>query len=261
MAARRKRAAPKRAPRTEPDSDMVRGEMRVMPINFVQPNPWNPNEMDDATYEALKHGLKTDGWLASHALLVWGEDDQGDTQNYIIDGEHRWKAANELGIEKGPMVILDGITEAEAKELTLKLLRKRGQAKPEPLGALLQELVPQIGADLVSLELGFTSAELDSFTLDSSTFDGLKRMDLSEAAAALGDPPEEATDTGSKPVRKKKNPNWFYIEFYEDDDTFQRLQEILEPYMRTEHEIEGAAFAEMVDLYAKKARSNKAGSS
>lgn len=126
----------------------------------LQPNPWNPNEMDSFTFESLKHGFEVDGWLASMALLVWGKDDQGVRRNLIIDGEQRWSAGTQLGLKKGPCVFLDGLTEAQAKALTIKLDQKRGKFNRLKLSSLVAELVQGTDATALGLDLGIAPAAL-----------------------------------------------------------------------------------------------------
>lgn len=138
----------------------IRGEVTTRPLGTVKPNPWNPNRMTDAEMRSLEHGFKEDGWLASMALTIWGVDDQGVTQNLVIDGEHRWHAAQKLGIKEGPMVFLDGLTRAQAQALTVKLDKKRGKFSETALADLLKEIVPTMDRDLAGLALGFSDSEL-----------------------------------------------------------------------------------------------------
>ncbi len=126
----------------------------------LKPNPWNPNEMDSFTFESLKHGFETDGWLASMALLVWGKDDQGKRQDLIIDGEQRWSAATQLGLKKGPTVFLDGLTETQAKALTIKLDQKRGKFNKLKLSNLVAELVKTSDPSALGMDLGIAPAAL-----------------------------------------------------------------------------------------------------
>ncbi len=130
----------------------VRGEVVMRKLNSVTNNPWNPNTMSDEMKASLLHGLRKDGWLASQSLLIWGTDDKGKQQNLIIDGEHRWKAAVEDGLKRGPMVFLDGISSSEAKALTIKMNQKRGEWDVDLLAGVVKELELE-GEDLV-LELG-----------------------------------------------------------------------------------------------------------
>jgi hypothetical protein len=137
----------------------VVGEVVMRPLKSVKPNGYNPNVMTPAQAESLKHGLLEDGWLASQALLVWGTDETGAKRDLIVDGEHRWAAATELGLKSGPMVFLNGLTEAEAKKLTVKMNQKRGQWDPTKLEDLLRGL-DQGGEALSAIDLGFGEEEL-----------------------------------------------------------------------------------------------------
>jgi ParB-like chromosome segregation protein Spo0J len=137
----------------------VVGEVVMRPLKNVKKNPWNPNVMTPAQAESLKHGLLEDGWLASQALLVWGTDETGAKRDMVIDGEHRHTAATELGLKSGPMVFLNGLTEAEAKKLTVKMNQKRGQWDPTKLEDLLRGL-DQGGEALSAIDLGFGEEEL-----------------------------------------------------------------------------------------------------
>lgn len=143
---------------TETKARLV-GEVVVRDLKKVRANPWNPNHMTPEQMESLKHGFLADGWLVSQALLVWGTDEKGAKQDIIIDGEHRWIGAKAVGLTKGPMVFLNGITEAEAKKLTIKLNQKRGAWDPTKLEDLLRGL-EQSGEALEAMDLGFGEEEL-----------------------------------------------------------------------------------------------------
>lgn len=127
----------------------------------VQPNGWNPNVVPPHVQKSIEHGFRKDGWLASHALLVWGRDEKGAERNLIIDGEHRWKAGTAVGMAEGPMVFLEGLTEAQAKALTIKMDQKRGRFDEDKLGDLLRSIQGD-AADLekFALDLGFEEEPL-----------------------------------------------------------------------------------------------------
>jgi len=138
----------------------VVGKVVQLKLALVQPNPWNPNRFTPQLYASLKHGLSHDGWLAAQAMLVWGKDAKGVTRNLIIDGEHRWRAATELGMVSGPAVVLDGLTELQAKQFTIKLDAKRGAFEREPLSAVLRQIQFDLGVADLGLELGFSNEDL-----------------------------------------------------------------------------------------------------
>jgi len=159
LEARRRMAAKKKA---ADESPRVVGTVVSTPLAKVKPNTWNPNTMDTFTRDSLKQGLKTDGWLSSQALLVWGKDEKGKQRNVIIDGEHRFLVAQELGFVDGPMVFLNGLAEAQAKALTIKMNQKRGKWDEDLLSALVRELEEsgQVDAANMSLELGIQQEAL-----------------------------------------------------------------------------------------------------
>lgn len=127
----------------------------------MRPNGWNPNEMTERESASLRVGLQQEGWLVSHALLVWGKDERGAVRNLIIDGEHRWTEARALGFTDGPMVFHDGMTEAQARELTAKLTLRRGRANDASLAELLRGLPEDM--------LNATSLGLDDLRLRELT--------------------------------------------------------------------------------------------
>jgi hypothetical protein len=115
----------------------------LAPLESVQPNTWNPNRMTEFQIESTRAGLLTDGWLAAYALLVWGTDEKGVERNIIIDGEHRWRIARDLGFVEGPMVFLTGVTAKRAKEMTIEFDAKRGRFDE----IALRDLITEIGVD------------------------------------------------------------------------------------------------------------------
>lgn len=149
--AAKKAAAAKAADR----SVRVTGEVVLNLLETVQPNGWNPNRMTELQIASTREGLLQHGWLAAFALLVWGTDERGKRRDLIIDGEHRWRIATELGFTEGPMVFLDGLTEKQAKELTIELDNKRGAFDR----VALRELIGDIGvSDGLAFRLGFDDA-------------------------------------------------------------------------------------------------------
>lgn len=150
---------------TPAPTPQIRGDVVHIPLGSVRPNPWNPNRVPPHKMRSIVHGMKTDGWLASQALLIWATDDKGERKDIIIDGEHRWRAACELGMAEGPAVFLDNISEAQAKALTIKMNQKRGDFDAESLGKLLRDIEFQVGewADDLSLELAFKPEDLSRY--------------------------------------------------------------------------------------------------
>ncbi|MFA4974639.1 MAG: hypothetical protein WC683_18695 [bacterium] len=145
----------------KPPAPTMRGETRDCALSKVKPNTWNPNHMNAFMLKSFEQELRDTGWLRSMLILVWGKDEKGVERNIIIDGEHRHKVGRKVGYKTVPMTFIDGITEAEAKRLTLKI-RKQGEYDVEDLSKLLQEPDVRAGMDLnaYALAIGIEDVEL-----------------------------------------------------------------------------------------------------
>ncbi len=159
------------------------GEVVVRPLASVKPNTWNPNRMTDFDRESLTVGLREDGWLKAQSLLIWGTDNKGKRRDVIIDGEQRWTVAAAAGFTEGPMVFLDGVSERDAKKLTIKFDKKRGRFDDYAIGSLVRELAagsedPNLGIDLGFDEKEFKAllASADSGDLSGADLDAYKEQ-------------------------------------------------------------------------------------
>lgn len=92
-------------------------------IDKIQPNPWNPNQMDAKTFEKEKQSITELGFLGS--ILVRDHEVNGYYQ--ILDGEHRWKAMKELGYTEVPVENIGKISDEETKLLTILINNLRGK--------------------------------------------------------------------------------------------------------------------------------------
>lgn len=185
----------------------VIGQVISLRLDAVQPNTWNPNEFTPELMKSLEYGLREDGWLASQAMLVWGSDDKGVQRNLIIDGEHRWLGARNVGFTEGPAVVLDGISEARAKALTVALDRKRGTFNDQKLAEVVKSIQFDGTYDNLSMALGFgeeeymkllaevpTDAEVEALTRPG-------RDELAEGVGALGSLQDDAPPAQVKMVQ------------------------------------------------------------
>lgn len=156
-------------------------EMRLvvvdLPMEQVLPNPWNPNRQTERQFRAEVESILDNGFLlpiiVRPSLSGWE----------IIDGEHRLRAMREIveSGEKGvgnvpdlvgrgviPAVVVD-LDDARAKRLTVILNETRGRADTASLAALLAEIQPEFGDDLL-VGLPYTGTELDGL-LQMTDFD------------------------------------------------------------------------------------------
>ena len=122
----------------------------------IRPNPWNPNRQDAFIYEKELASIRAFGFVDPILTRNLGGDFE------IIDGEHRWKAAGELGIDPVPIVNLGEIGEAEARQLTIVLNETRGRADPGLLRGLLEDLASRKPVQDLLDVLPYTREQFDA---------------------------------------------------------------------------------------------------
>ncbi len=109
-------------------------EYMKLDINDVKPNEYNPNELKGDGFEHLKQEIQRVGFL--QPILV-------NKDNVIIDGEHRYKAAKDIGKEKIPAVKTD-MSEEEAKLTTINMNKIKGMMETEQYNRLINDLISRI---------------------------------------------------------------------------------------------------------------------
>lgn len=92
-------------------------------IDYIRPNKWNPNVQDKKMFEKEKKSILELGFLGS--ILCREHEVTGYYE--ILDGEHRWKAAKELGYTKMMVENIGKIPDEEAKLLTILINNLKGK--------------------------------------------------------------------------------------------------------------------------------------
>lgn len=108
---------------------------RTLPIGAVVPNSFNPNRMEDEKFEACKHEVKRLGHPAKPTVVRPLENDRYE----IIDGEHGWRAASELGMESMICEIRD-IDDFDAK-LECRNRNQHGESDPLLEGRMFRSMM------------------------------------------------------------------------------------------------------------------------
>jgi ParB-like chromosome segregation protein Spo0J len=153
------------------------GEMdiREIALGDLEPNPWNPNRMDEVTYAKLKAYLKQRGLVEPLIVREAGEKFQ------ILGGFHRWRAAGELGYQTVPCNVLV-LGDREAKILSINL----NELKGEPVQALFARLIADLSSELsmedLETHLPYSEAELKD-ALELSKISDALPLDLDEEEA------------------------------------------------------------------------------
>jgi len=82
----------------------------------------NPNEQNEETFGLLCENLEAKGWLGN-AIVA-------DADGCIADGEHRWRAAQEIGLAEVPVKFYD-IDDAERRLWRQELNKIAGEHDPK----------------------------------------------------------------------------------------------------------------------------------
>ena len=106
-------------------------KIEYVSINAIQPNDYNPNRQSDHDFSLLMKSMEEDGF--TQPIII-----QTDT-NIIVDGEHRWRAAYELGMTEVPIVRVP-MTPEQMRIATLRHNRARGNEDIELSTQVLRDL-------------------------------------------------------------------------------------------------------------------------
>jgi len=117
--------------------------------NSIKPNDYNPNRQSEHDFELLLRSMEEDGF--TQPIIVHKDSRQ------IVDGEHRWRASMELGIDPIPVVFVS-MTQEQMKIATLRHNRARGSEDVELSAQVLRDLQ----------ELGALDWAQDSLMLDDT---------------------------------------------------------------------------------------------
>jgi len=120
------------------------------------PDPANPNEQDDATFNGLVASIEQEGWTSPVQAVL--EEDTGRYR--IVAGEHRWRAAKILDCQV-PTVTLPAaqFDEDRRRWSMVKDNVLKGRINPEKFARLYEEMVQRYDAEVLQALLGFTSED------------------------------------------------------------------------------------------------------
>jgi len=132
-------------------------ELKYLPIDLLVPNDWNPNQESEATFLRLVEEIKDVGFIDPCEVVPLD-----DGRYVIIGGEHRWRAAKEVGLEEIPCVILVGKkwTDEDLQRLvTVRLNVLRGRLNPDKFIALYNEMAEKYGQDALQSLFAYTDSK------------------------------------------------------------------------------------------------------
>lgn len=115
------------------DANNKKPDIQMIPTDKIVPNPWNPNQMSDGAFEEYVAEVeRLHGLPKSVIVRPLGDKYQ------VVDGEHAWRAAKELGFGEVPCEVLD-IDNFEAMRQTYRRNRG-GEDNPLKLGLMFDRM-------------------------------------------------------------------------------------------------------------------------
>lgn len=128
-----------------------------VPIELIEPNDWNPNEMEDETFNRLVEEMDETGIITPIQIVP---SEGGKFR--IIGGEHRWAGAKSLGLTSIPANILTDdkfVDEDLQKLLTVRLNVIQGKMNPDKFITMYQDVAERYGTEQLQALFGFTETD------------------------------------------------------------------------------------------------------
>lgn len=140
-------------------------EEGLLPIGELSVDGDNPNAMNPAVFEALVDRMNRRGWVGGPIVT--------DTDGLIADGEHRWRAAKELGLNRVPVKQYD-LTDIQRRLWRQELNKIHGKHDKERDRDEFMRIIDSADAeaadDLESLLSGRNEADLLDELMAEPTF-------------------------------------------------------------------------------------------
>jgi ParB-like chromosome segregation protein Spo0J len=159
-------------------------QVQYVELESLRPNDYNPNRQSDHDFELLLRSMREDGF--TQPIVA-------NREAAIVDGEHRWRAAQALGYTRVPVVFVDMSAE-QMKVSILRHNRARGSEDVELAASVLRDL-QQLGAlDWAQDELMMDDTEVQRMVEDIPAPEALANEEFSQA----WQPPEPEDKTNDE---------------------------------------------------------------
>ncbi|MDH5184867.1 MAG: ParB/RepB/Spo0J family partition protein, partial [Gammaproteobacteria bacterium] len=130
----------------------------MMDRSKMHPNPLNPNEMQDKEFNLLCDNIQRVG-LTDPILVI--PHPEIKTEFMIIGGEHRWRAADLLGIDSVPYTLIDD-PDFNMDDQKFQIVRHNiihGKMSASKFMDLYSSLSEEYEEDIAAELFGFTDEE------------------------------------------------------------------------------------------------------
>jgi ParB/RepB/Spo0J family partition protein len=139
----------------KPATPEIKGEYIEAPINRVFENTWNYNVQDDDMFTKQKNSLEKFDFVQP---IVVREIPEGYE---IVNGAHRYRAAQELNMPTVPVWNVGVVSDAYAQQLTIMLNELKGRPNVDNLASLIAGLDAQLGREEIVQNLPYSAQAID----------------------------------------------------------------------------------------------------
>lgn len=158
-------------------------KLKKLKIVFVEPaklapNPYNPNRQSEHEFELLCRSMEEDGF--TQPVVVSSKEKTADGLNLIVDGEHRWRAGQALGMDEIPIVLVP-MSKAQMRIATLRHNRARGSEDIEKVSEVMREIQELGAGEWMQDSLMLDDTEMNKLLQDIEAPDALASETYSEA--------------------------------------------------------------------------------
>jgi hypothetical protein len=146
--------------------------IEYVPVDSIMPNSYNANRQNPHDFELLLKSIREDGFTTAVVCMKSNRE--------IVDGEHRWRAAKQLGYAEIPVVFVE-MTEEQRRISTLRHNRARGSEDIELTAAIMRDLRELGALDWAQDSLMLDDLELERLMEDTSISEALAGSEFSTA--------------------------------------------------------------------------------
>lgn len=148
----------------------------LVKLEYLKPNPWNPNKVMKPEMDLLELSIKKSGFCFPLVVIK-----ESDTSYMIVDGFHRHLLAKKFKMEYVPVVILDEPV-SELMSATIRFNRAKGTHQIDRMSNIVGELVYMGLSDKeIATNLGMDADEVLRLKQNTGIADIFKNEDFSTA--------------------------------------------------------------------------------
>lgn len=130
----------------------ITGMDRTIEVSRLRPSSLNYNRQTDFIQEKLQQSIVTFGFVDPIIVRCGNQDGMFEDGNWeIIGGEHRWKAAAQLGMSKVPCRDLGCVSDVAAQRLMIVLNETKGTPDEDALAGLVRAINETDGMDALQV--------------------------------------------------------------------------------------------------------------